>query len=189
MTLITKQGFAADGWTRIEADAPAPTGPSADRVVWPLARLEDAFASGAKLIGVQIPNTTRIAELAPYLDRLALVSIAFPSFSDGRGFSVAKGLRHAGFTGELRAFGPLIADQFAHAQACGFDAVEVPEGLAERQPEGHWKAAAASLSLAYQRGYDRGLNILDQRRKAAQSRSQLDPAQAGLAWTRRTGTV
>jgi uncharacterized protein (DUF934 family) len=38
--------------------------------------------------------------LLPHLDRLALVEVTFPAFTDGRGFSSARILREAGFTGE-----------------------------------------------------------------------------------------
>ncbi len=162
MPLITDTGFAVNSWLSVEADAEAPT---TGALVFPLARLTEALATSAQVFGVHVPNTTRPKELAPFFSRLALISIAFPAFSDGRGFSLARALRNAGFKGELRASGPLIADQYAHAKACGFDSVEVPEALGQRQPEGQWKAAAKSLSLSYQRGYAGGTNILDQRRK------------------------
>lgn len=163
MTLIDDTGFIADDWRRIEGDA-APE--RLEKTIWPFQRLDEALANGAQAIGVDVPNTVKPADLAPYFDRLSLISIAFPAFNDGRGFSVAKGLRLAGFKGELRVFGPLIADQYPHARACGFDAVEVPDDLSARQPAAQWRTALHSLSLAYQRGYGRGVNILDQRRKA-----------------------
>ena len=169
MTLITRQGFTVDGWTRIELDADATE--TLDRRIWPFARIDEAPATGGQ-IGVHIANTVKVNELLPYLDRLSLISIAFPAFNDGRGFSIAMGLRHAGFRGELRAYGPLIADQFAHALGSGFDSVEVPDVLSARQPEAHWSAAEKSLSLSYQRGSFRGISILDQRRKAAEARSR-----------------
>ena len=166
MPLIDDTGLAADSWTRLSDEQPIPANAETLRLIVNLPRLAEALAAEVKAIGVDVPNTIRIAELAPHFKALSLITIAFPSFADGRGFSIARSLRQAGFKGELRAFGPLIADQFAHAKACGFSAVEVPEGLAERQPAGQWLTAARSLSLAYQRGYQRGATILDQRREA-----------------------
>ena len=166
MPLIDDTGFAVDGWTRLADDQPIPANAETLSLIVSLARIDEARAAGVKTLGVDVPNTVRIADLAAHFASLSLISIAFPSFSDGRGFSIARSLRHAGFKGELRAFGPLIADQFAHAKACGFSAVEVPEALAERQPPAQWQAAAKSLSLAYQRGYERSETILDQRRAA-----------------------
>ncbi|KAF0230540.1 MAG: hypothetical protein FD175_1492 [Beijerinckiaceae bacterium] len=121
---------------------------------------------GDQEIGVEIANTVEIAALAPHFDALALIGIAFPAYADGRGFSLAKRLRRDGFTGTLRAIGPLIADQFAYALACGFDEVELPEANAARQPAEHWVKAAAAFSATYQRGYAREASILDQRRAA-----------------------
>jgi len=92
---------------------------------------------------------------------------AFPAFNDGRGFSIAKRLRHLGFTRTLRATGPLIADQYAYAKACGFDEIDLPETLAQRQTADQWLKAANAISLSYQRGYHRPVTILDQRRAKA----------------------
>lgn len=125
-----------------------------------------AVRASAQEIGVEIANTVESAALAPHFEALALIGIAFPAYSDGRGFTLAKRLRREGFTGALRAIGPLIADQFAYALACGFDEVELPEASAARQPAEHWVKAAAAYSATYQRGYVREVNILDQRRAA-----------------------
>ncbi len=51
------------------------------------------------------------------------VDILFGSFKDGRGFSLAAHLRKAGFTGELRAVGPLLPDQEGALKRVGFDTV------------------------------------------------------------------
>lgn len=72
------------------------------------------------------------------LPDLSLIRISFPSFSDGRAFTIARRLRVMGFAGELRATGPVIADQYAMARRVGFDSVEIPDALAARQPEDQW---------------------------------------------------
>lgn len=74
----------------------------------------------------------------PYLGQLSLIRVAFPAFSDGRAFTIARRLRMAGYTGTLRAVGPVIADQYAMARRVGFDDVEIPDDLALRQPEAQW---------------------------------------------------
>ena len=71
-----------------------------------------------------------------------LVRVAFPAFSDGRGFTLARHLRTAGFTGRLRAKGHVIADQYAMARRVGFDEVEISDELAERQPADQWQFRA-----------------------------------------------
>ena len=93
------------------------------------------------------------ADLAPLLDRLrdlSVVRVAFPSFADGRGFTIAAALRRAGYTGRLRAAGHVIADQYAMARRSGFDEVEIDEALAARQPEAQWRARADWRAYSYQ---------------------------------------
>ncbi|WBU54832.1 DUF934 domain-containing protein [Paracoccus sp. SCSIO 75233] len=71
-----------------------------------------------------------------------MIRIAFPSFTDGRGFTLARRLRVAGYKGRLRAAGHVIADQFPMARRSGFDEVEIDADLARRQPFEQWKGAA-----------------------------------------------
>ncbi|MFN3606310.1 MAG: DUF934 domain-containing protein [Cypionkella sp.] len=78
----------------------------------------------------------------PYLDALSLICIGFPAFNDGRGFTIAHRLRALGYKGRLRAVGPVIADQYAMARRVGFDEVEIPDALAQRQPQDQWLARA-----------------------------------------------
>jgi len=70
------------------------------------------------------------------------IRIDFPSFADGRGFTIARQLRLMGFTGRLRACGHVLADQYAMARRAGFDEVEIDDALAARQPESQWLARA-----------------------------------------------
>ena len=74
----------------------------------------------------------------------------------------------AGFSGELRASGRLIADQVTHALRCGFDTIEIAGDIASRQDEAQWSAALAAYSAFYQNGYGGRERILEERRKAAQ---------------------
>ena len=87
---------------------------------------------------VDLVNTDDPEALAPYLADLTLIRIAFPAFNDGRAFTIARRLRVAGYTGALHAVGPVIADQYAMARRVGFDAVEIPDDLAARQPQDQW---------------------------------------------------
>ncbi len=81
---------------------------------------------------------------------IALIRVTFPAFNDGRAFTIGRRLRMLGYTGELRAYGPVIADQYAMARRVGFDAVEIPDSLAERQPEDQWKFRANWKAHDYQ---------------------------------------
>ena len=76
--------------------------------------------------GVIWPNDRKVAELAPYVGRLALIALVFPVFKDGRAYSQARILREQyGFGGELRATGQVLRDQFLFMLRAGFDAFEV----------------------------------------------------------------
>ena len=57
-----------------------------------------------------------------------LIEIAFPKYRDGRGYSSARILREAGYTGELRAQGDVLVDQIAFMRRCGFDSF-APEAI------------------------------------------------------------
>ena len=90
--------------------------------------LEDPEAllrRGDKL-GVIWPNNRNLDDLVPYLDRLAVVALVFPTFRDGRAYSQARLLRERyGYDGELRATGQVLRDQFVFMLRAGFDAFEV----------------------------------------------------------------
>ncbi len=82
----------------------------------------DAFLAQSNAAAVRIEPGEDARALLPHLDRLALIEIAFPAFRDGRGYSAARILREAGFTGELRAAGDVLLDQIVYLRRCGFDA-------------------------------------------------------------------
>ena len=108
--------------------------------------LDDLGAGSA----LDIAHTDDPAALEPVLAQLTLIRVTFPAFSDGRGFTVARRLRMLGYTGELRALGPVIAEQYAMARRVGFDAVEIPDDLAARQPESQWQFRADWQAHDYQ---------------------------------------
>jgi uncharacterized protein (DUF934 family) len=83
----------------------------------------EAFVEGqSNATAVRIEAGDDARALLPCLDRLALVEVSFPSFRDGRGYSSARILREAGYTGELRAAGDVLVDQVPFMRRCGFDA-------------------------------------------------------------------
>lgn len=81
----------------------------------------DAFLGQTNATAVRIEPGDDARALLPYLDRIRLIEIAFPRFGDGRGYSSARILREAGYTGELRAEGDVLVDQLRHMRRCGFD--------------------------------------------------------------------
>ncbi len=157
MPLIRKGVTVEDEWTTLASDDDTIFDeelPAGDLIV-PHRRLASARQRkhDGKL-GVAIDNDLDIGALEALLGTVDLISVPFPAFGDGRGFSIAKSLRNTGFTGVLRAHGPLIADQAAFAEACGFDEIEIPDDHAERQPVDQYATARTAFPARYQEAYD-----------------------------------
>lgn len=100
-------------------------------------------------IWIDMPADTDPETLSQYGNAEG-IRVAFTSFSDGRGFTLARMLRLAGYTGRLRAEGHVIADQYAMARRAGFDEVEISPDLAARQPAQQWVFRADWTANDYQ---------------------------------------
>ena len=126
MPLVKHGKILGDVFVRIADDAEIPAGGA---ILISAARfLADADALSRRLgkTGVIWPNNRGVDDLVPYLDRLAVVALVFPTFRDGRAYSQARLLRERhNYRGELRATGQILRDQFVFMQRAGFDAFEV----------------------------------------------------------------
>ncbi|AHM04857.1 Oxidoreductase probably involved in sulfite reduction [Roseibacterium elongatum DSM 19469] len=110
--------------------------------------LAEVGATGAAAVALAPSDDPGV--LAPHLDRITVIRVAFPSFADGRGFTLARRLRAMGYRGRLRAAGHVLADQYAMARRAGFDEVEIDAALAARQPQAQWLARADWRAGDYQ---------------------------------------
>ena len=124
MPLVTPEGFK-----------PAPS---------PAELAFDADTAEQTAARIDLSPDSDVDSIRSRLDSLELIRIDFPSFADGRGFSLAKRLRNAGYKGHLRAVGHVISDQYRYALDCGFDDVEISDELAARQPESDWLSSRSS---------------------------------------------
>ena len=93
------------------------------------------------------------------------IAISFPSFTDGRGFSLARILRERhGFGGEIRAVGHLIPDHGQFLLRSGFDTAEITDPDAAKV----WKASLERIRHNYQPAVRNPLPLRwDASRKAA----------------------
>ena len=118
--------------------------------------------------GVIWPNNRDVDDLVPWLDRLAVVALVFPSFRDGRAYSQARLLRERyGYDGELRAIGQVLRDQFVFMLRAGFDAFEV-----KKQSDAEAFAVSAKrYSVFYQPTGDGRITALHRRMQQRHSES------------------
>jgi uncharacterized protein (DUF934 family) len=120
----------------------------------------DALAQRNAPLGVIWPNNRDVAELLPWLNRLAVVALVYPTFRDGRAHSQARLLRERhGFRGELRATGQVLRDQFVFLLRNGFDAFEVKKPADAEV----FAAVAKRYSVFYQPTGDGRKTALEQR--------------------------
>ncbi|MGB0466506.1 MAG: DUF934 domain-containing protein [Pontibacterium sp.] len=77
-------------------------------------------------VAIQIEGDVDINWLLAHAEQFPLITIHFPVLRDGRGFSIARLLRRAGFSGEIRALGDVSQDRLDFMTRCGFDALEIP---------------------------------------------------------------
>lgn len=162
MTLLRDGAEAPDIWTRLIEDDPLAAGeaPLIGDLLAPAAlfpALRPRLATGARL-GVEgrAEGEDALMIAAAAAGGAALVALVFPSFADGRGFSLARRLRQAGYDGILRAVGPLIPDQCHFAERVGFDELEIPDDMALRTGPDHYAGARRGAVGRYQLGYAQG---------------------------------
>ena len=127
----------------------------------------DAFGQQTNAAAVRLEPGDEPRDLLPYLDRIKLVEVNFPAFTEGRGYSSARILREAGFTGELRAVGDITVDQLSALRRCGFDSFAPDVPLNEADAE----AALSRWSEVYQVAAD-GLGAEGRKPIWAQRHSQ-----------------
>ena len=86
----------------------------------------DALTGNQRKLGVWLDSHEDPAELTDDVDHLQLIAVNFPTFKDGRGYSIAYSLRNRyGYTGELRAIGDVLRDQLFYMHRVGFNSFQV----------------------------------------------------------------
>lgn len=133
--LITEAGFIANDW--------------ASRSKLSLAELNQGIEGIGDAV-LYVEGDADPDSILPYIKDLSAISIYFSTFSDGRGFSLARALRDGGFKGKLQAEGEIVPDQLRHVRQLGFDRLVISAERAERMTEDHWIDVAASALPSYQ---------------------------------------
>jgi uncharacterized protein (DUF934 family) len=152
MPLVKNGGIVADPFLRIGDDDVLPADDRAILLSAARFPIEAKALMGRDApFGVIWPNDRSLDELLPYLDRLSVIALVFPSFRDGRAYSQARLLRERHhYRGELRATGQVLRDQFSFLHRAGFDAYDVSKP-ADADAFGE---ALRRYSVVYQRAAD-----------------------------------
>ncbi|WP_432698536.1 DUF934 domain-containing protein [Marinobacterium sp. YM272] len=125
--LIDRKPVAEDRWQLVEE---AENLPAEGDLLVPLAlylEQKDALTAQAGEIAVRVNGDDDLTPVLEQLDSFPMIAVEFPAFRDGRGFSLARILRRAGFKGELRAVGQPARDQLGYMERCGFNAYQFSE--------------------------------------------------------------
>ena len=126
MPLVKNGRISDDAFLHLADDTPIPDNGAILVSAARFLEAPEALSGRAGGTGVIWPNNRDVDDLVPWLDRLAVVALVFPTFRDGRAYSQARLLRERfGYRGELRATGQVLRDQFVFMLRAGFDAFEV----------------------------------------------------------------
>jgi uncharacterized protein (DUF934 family) len=160
MALIKDRKLADDNWQLLEDSDPIP---ATGKVIVSLATwqtLREQLLAREGGVGVWLSGEHEPGDIAADLHHFGVIAVRFASFTDGRGFSIARLLRERySWSGELRAIGDVQRDQLFYLARCGFDAFDLPEG-------GDVEAALNAFedfSEAYQASVDRPLPLFRRR--------------------------
>ncbi len=91
-----------------------------------LQRYQTLEAAGTNSVsGIWLSPEDDVLQLSEYLQRLQVIAIDFPTYTDGRGYTQARILRtQLHYSGELRAVGDIRPDQLLFMVRAGLDAFE-----------------------------------------------------------------
>jgi uncharacterized protein (DUF934 family) len=168
MALIKDGKLVEDPWFALDDEAPIPQ--DRDVIVglerW--RRDRAALMQRPARLGVRLTSDQLAGEIARDLADFDLVALEFPKFADGRAYSTARLLRERhGFTGELRAAGNVLRDQFVFLHRCGFDAYQVADARAAES----WLEALGEIQIWYQPTADGRTPVSHRRQTNGKTRS------------------
>ena len=171
--VIKQRQILTDTWQllKLGPDGKLPSVPPAGDVIVPVAlwlAQREILLSRAEQLGVWLDSHEEPAGIAGDLDRFALVAVNFPTFGDGRGYSIARLLRERyGYKRELRAIGEVVRDHLFFMASCGFDAFLLRD---DQDPE-EALTAFSDFSDAYQASVERPLPLFRRRLNDGVSRA------------------
>lgn len=162
MPLVKNGQIVADDFVAVADDAQLPADGAVLVSATRFLTEAETLTKSNRQLGVVWPNNRDVVELKPWLDRLALIALVYPTYKDGRAHSQARRLREIyGYRGELRATGQVLRDQFTFLLRNGFDAFDVKKDADARA----FGEATHRYTEFYQPTGDGHLSALQLRRK------------------------
>lgn len=148
-TLIDLNQEIEDKWIHLGTDAPAVEQQHFIVASKEFERCWSELDNYPAIFGLELQTSDEVEEFIPYLHRLGIILLNFPSFADGRGFSQARLLRERfGYRGDIRAVGDVQRDQLAFMRRCGINQFLLKDGESPQQA----LKAFAEIEHQYQAG-------------------------------------
>lgn len=145
--LKNRQLVNDDAWTLTADDEAVNDYSIISLTRWQESAAELQAQADAGKLGLYLAAGETAEQIAEKAASFALISIEFPKFADGRGYSTARLLRERyGYQGELRSAGDVLIDQLFFMQRCGFTSF----ALREDQDLEDAIAAFDTFSVCYQ---------------------------------------
>lgn len=163
MPLLKDGKVADDTWAFVEDGQELP---AEGHVAVSLARFlaeHETLLAGNHQVGVKLANSDDPGVLKPWLDRIGMIALEFPKYTDGRALSQAQLLRRRhGYAGEIRATGQVLRDQLRLMIRSGFDAIVIDVA----DPEAVYAFSSHEFSEFYQAASDQSVSIFQKRHRA-----------------------
>ncbi len=160
MPLLKDGKEIADVWAFVEDEAELSPGGCFTVSLGRFLSEQDMLLARNEDVGVRLGPADDPELLKPVLDKLNLIEVAFPKYTDGRGYSIANLLRRRlGYEGELRAVGEVLRDQLGFMTRAGFDQIVFDADDAEAK----YAAATGEFTDVYQANADGRATIFERR--------------------------
>ena len=148
MAILKHGALQPNDWLTVADDAALPEGKPAVVSLDRWLKERDTLIGRNSPIGVKLKSDQSPMAVAEDLDRLALIVLEFPKFTDGRGYSSARMIAERyGYKGEIRAVGDVLADQIPLMRRCGIEAFVVKHEPTRKALE---NGSLAQVNVFYQ---------------------------------------
>ena len=148
MKVVKDKRVVDDAWHLVKDDEAADANAIVSLSRWNADRV--ALLAAGTPVGVVLRSNESPDDVADR-DKLPLIAVDFPVFTDGRGYSTARMLRsRLHYKGEIRAIGDVMRDEMFLMSRCGIDsfAVKATKDIAKTL------SAFEDFSVTYQAAAD-----------------------------------